>query len=395
VYVVLPLIGVSLFSSCSRKADPKKTETGGPVQSVRVATAQVRPMERTITVMGSFMARERATLSVKVPGRLESIAVDIGSVVKKGDLLAQIEREDYELRVKQAEAALAQARARLGLQQGDDRIDLEKTPTVLQAKALLEDATKSRDRVKELTQSKVLSQSELDTVQAEYTVALNKYQDALQDVRERQALIVQRRAELNLAQQQLVDSTIRAPFDGIVQQREASPGEFLATGTPLLVIASVNPLRLRLEVPERESIKIAPNQMIRATVGDNTNVYLAAVSRVSPMLSSSNRMLVVEADLPGAPALRPGLFAQAAIVVNPNDPAICIPEAAISTFVGLEKAFVVKGEKVEERSIATGRHKNGTAEVLSGIAPGDRVILNPGNMRSGQLVNVEADAKTR
>jgi RND family efflux transporter MFP subunit len=352
-------------------------------------------MERTITVMGSFMAREEAILSVKVPGRLESIAVDIGSIVKKGDLLAQIERQDYELRVKQAEAALAQARARLGLQQGDDRIDLEKTPTVLQAKALLEDATKSRDRVKELTQSKVLAQSELDTVQAEYTVAFNKYQDALQDVRERQALVVQRRAELDLAQQQLVDSTIRAPFDGIVQQREASPGEFLATGTPLLVIASVDPLRLRLEVPERESIKIAPNQKIRATVGDNTNVYLAEISRVSPMLSSSNRMLVVEADLPSVPALRPGLFAQASIVVNSNDPAICIPEAAISAFVGLEKAFVVKGEKAEERSITTGRHKNGTVEILSGIKAGDRVILNPGNMRSGQLVKVEADAKAR
>ncbi|MDB6025055.1 MAG: Macrolide export protein MacA [Verrucomicrobiales bacterium] len=390
---------ILLNTSCGQKpasSAPKDSDAGAPVP-VKTAQAQIRPMERTVTVTGSFNAREQSTLSVKIPGRLQKIVVDIGSVVSKGDLLAQIDPGDYELRVKQAEAALSQARARLGLspQGDDDKIDPEKTPTIQQAKAVLEEARKNRDRIKQLTQEKILAQAELDTVEAAYTVAVGKYQDAMQDVRERQALLVQRRAELNIAQKQLIDTTITSPFDGIIQQRRASPGEFLATGIPLLSIAAVNPLRLRLEVPERESSRIAPGQPIRVTVGGNTNVYTAEISRVSPMLSESNRMLVVEADVPLAAGLKPGLFAQAVIVINTNDPALVVPESAIASFVGIEKAFIIKDHKALEKSITTGRRKNGLVEVRSGLASGDSVILNPTKMRSGQTVVEEADAKTR
>ncbi len=378
-------------SSASKESDATT------VRAVKTFTAQVRPMERSITVTGSFNARERSTLSVKVPGRLDTMAVDIGSVVAKGDVLAQIEKEDYVLKVKQAEALLTQARVRLGLspEGNDDQIDTEKTATVQQAQAVLDEALANRDRIKALTKEKISAQAELDTAEAAYRVALGKYQDALHDVRERKGLLVQRRAELNLAQKQMVDSTIRAPFDGVVQQRRASPGEFLEMGTPLLVIAAVNPLRLQLEVPERESTRISVGQPIRITVSEDTNVYSAVVSRVSPMLSESNRMLVVEADAPGAPTLRPGLFAEASIVVSTNDPALSIPTNAVTSFVGLQKAFIVKEGKAVEKSITIGRRRNGLVEVINGIAPGDKVILDPAKIRSGQSVTEEADAKAR
>lgn len=390
------LLALSICS-CGQKPAPQKKITEGDARPVKTARAQLRPMERRLTVTGSFSARERATLSVKVPGRLEKIEVDVGSVIKKGDVLAQIEREDYELRVKQSEATLAQARARLGLspQADDDKIDLEKTPVVQQAKAVFDEAGKNQDRVKQLAKEKIASQAELDAVESAYTVASGKYQDALQDVRERQALLVQRRAELNLARKQLIDSTILSPFDGIVQQRRASLGEFLEMGTPLLVVAAIDPLRLQLQIPERESAHVAPGQPIRVTVGGSTNSYTAQLNRVSPMLSESNRMLVAEADVVATPALRPGLFAQASIVINTNDPALCIPESAITSFVGLEKAFVVKDGKADERSITTGRRQDGLVEVLSGIVAGDVVILNAAKIRSGQPVIEEVNAKAR
>ena len=388
-----------LISGCTEKANssvPKDAEASA-TKPVKTYVAQVRPMERNVVVTGSFNARERSTLSVKVPGRLETMSVDIGSVVKKGDVLAQIEKEDYELREKQALALLTQARVRLGLPpEGDyDEIEIEKTPTVQQAQAVLDEATKNKDRIEALTREKILAQAELDSAKAAHRVALGKYEDALQDVRERKALLVQRRAELSLARKQLVDSTIYAPFDGVVQQRRASPGEFLEMGTPLLVIAAVNPLRLQLQVPERESTHINVGQSIGITVGDDTNIYSAEISRVSPMLSESNRMLVIEADVPGVPALRPGLFAQASIVISSNDPALSIPTNAITSFVGLQKAFVVKEGKALEKSITTGRRKNGLVEVVAGLAPGDKVILDPAKLRSGQPVTEEADAKAR
>jgi hypothetical protein len=152
---------------------------------------------------------------------------------------------------------------------------------------------------------------------------------------------------------------------------------------------------LRLQVPERESSTIIPGQPIRVTVEGNSNVYTAEISRVSPMLSESNRMLVVEADVPASPALRPGLFAQAAIVVSKNDLALSIPESAVTSFVGLEKALVVQQGKAVEKSIRAGRRNNGFVEILSGIDANDTIILNPGKIRSGQAVIEEADAKAR
>jgi RND family efflux transporter MFP subunit len=380
--------------SCSQKGAKKVTETDAP-RSVSTARADIRPMQRTLTVNGSFAAREVATLSVKVPGRLDTILVDIGSVVKKGDVLARIEQVDYKLRVEQAKATLEQARARLGLSpKGDnDKIDIKTNSVVQQAKAVLDEARKNRDRIKELAKSKILSQAELDTAEADYTVAVGKYQNALEDIRERQALLVQRRAELNLAQKQFVDSTIVAPFDGIVQQRRASVGEYLTAGTPLLEVANVDPLRLQLQVPEREAARIRQGQSVEIAVDGSTNLYSASISRVSPMLSQSNRLLIVEADVPAKPELRPGLFARATIVIQEDDPALAIPESAVTSFVGLEKAFVIEKGKASERSITTGRRKNGFVEIVTGLKPGDSVILDAEKVRAGQAVIEEANAK--
>lgn len=380
------------LTACKKQDSPREAKESGPVLAVRTAAVEMRPMPRVINASGSFNAQERSTLSVKVPGRLERITVDIGSAVTKGDLLAQVEREDYELRVRQAEGALAQARARLGIEGEADQVDVAQTPVVRQAKAVLDEASKNRDRIRELTTQKILSQSELDTAESAYTVALGKYHDALQDIRERQALVLQRRAELEFSRKQLQDSTIHSPFDGIVQQRRASLGEFLSVGTPLLVVAAVNPLRLQLEVAERQSTQVGLGQAIRVRVGSSTNVYLTQIARVSPMLSASNRMLVVEADVPASPELRPGLFAEAAIVVNEAEPALSVPESAVTSFVGLEKVFLLKEGKALEQSVATGRRHQGQVEVLSGVKPGDRVILDPTRLRSGQRVE-EAHAK--
>lgn len=385
------------LAACGQKSNPQNNANATAPVKVETAIAQIRPMERTISVTGSFTARERATLSVKVPGRLETLAVDVGSVIKKGDRLAQIERADYELRLRQAEATLSQARARLGLspEGDDDKVDLEKTPVVQQAQALLGEAKKNLERVKQLATEKIAAQSELDAMESAHTVALGRYQDALQDVRERQALVVQRRAELDVAHKQLLDSTILAPFDGVVQQRRASLGEFLEMGTPLMVVAAIDPLRLQLLIPERESSHVAVGQSIHVTVGGSTNVFSAHLDRVSPMLSESNRMLLAEADLPKSPELRPGLFAQAVIVVQTNQPALTIPESAIASFVGLEKAFVIKDGAAVEKSIVTGRRERGYVEVISGLSSGQKVILGAAKLRSGQPVSEEGNATSR
>src|SRR6266851_287838 len=132
-------------------------------RAVKVAQIGEITMEQTVTVTGTLAAYDQATVSAKVPGRMKSISVDLGSVVRQGQMIAQIEQQDYQLRLQQAEAALAQARARVGLppEGKDDRIDPEKTGTVRQAQALLDDAKGKFDRAQALVQRGVLPRAQL------------------------------------------------------------------------------------------------------------------------------------------------------------------------------------------------------------------------------------------
>ncbi len=391
------LSGALVGAGCNRqpisKADARKEQKPRGVRAVRT---HLEPLERTIRSFGSLSANEQATLSTKVPGRLENRVVDLGAIVRKGDVIAQIDQRDYRLQVQQTEALLAQARVRLGLplQGEDDTVDPDKTSGVRQTRAMLEEARANRDRIVSLSAQKIISKSELETAEANFEVAQSKHEDALQETRTRQALLAQRRAELRIARQQLEDTTIRAPFDAAVQERRANLGEYLPASAPVVTIVRIDPLRLRLEVPERDAPKIAIGQRVRLTIQGTTNVYAGEIKRLSPALDERSRMLRLEADVPNPGLLRPGSFVTADIVVNQTDLAILVPARAMVTFAGIEKVFVSESSRALEKSIITGQRVGKFVEVTSGLNAGETVILDPGNLQTGQTLSVTLEPET-
>ena len=389
---------ILLLSSCSKRpAQPVGAKTGPP-RPVTTTRAVLQPMERTVLATGSLLAEEQATLSVKVPGRLTVVAVDLGSAVQQGDLIAQIEPRDYELRVQQGAAALAQARATLGLPLDgeDDRIAPEDTSPVRQAKAVLEEAAANRDRVLSLSQQGISSAAERDTVQAAYQVALNRYETALDDARTRQASLAQRRAELELAQKQLADTAVRAPFDGVVQTRIANLGEYVATGAPVVRLVKTNPLRLRLDLAERDGHAVRVGQTARFALEGSTNRFEARLVRLSPALDAQSRMLIAEAEVPNDGSLRAGSFVRAEVVVGTDDQRVAVPAVALVVFAGIEKVVLVRTNQAVERPVVTGRRSDTWIEIVSGLEAGQEVVLNPGNLQTGQSVRVEnAEAADR
>jgi RND family efflux transporter MFP subunit len=357
-------------------------------RSVKIAHVSDISMEQTVTVTGTLAAFDQATISAKVPGRVKAISVDLGSVVRQGQILAQIDDQDYQLRLQQADAALAQARARVGLppEGKDDRIDPEKTGTVMQAQALLDDAQVKFKRAQALVERGVLARAQLEGSEAEYKVALSRYQDAVEEIHNRQALVVQRRSELEIARQQLADSSIRAPFDGVVQEKRASIGEYLAAGAPIVNVVRMDPLRLRAEVPERESRNVRAGQQVRVTLEGDPNVYTGKIARISPTITAQNRVLIVEAEVRNNGQLRPGSFARAEIVSADSSQALGVPANAVVTFAGIDKVILVQDGKALEKPVKLGRRTTEWAEVLSGLKTGDVVVVNPGNLQSGQPV---------
>lgn len=396
-FIACSLLAVISFTSAACKSEypasanqNRAGEEKSAPRPVKTARVEEVPLGNSVSVTGTLAAQDQATLSVKVPGRLRTITVDLGSPVRRGQVVAEVEQQDYQLRVQQAEAALAQARARLGLapEGTDDRIDPEQTGTVRQARATLDQARTNRQRAVTLVQQGVIARVEYETADATYKVALSRYQDAMEEIRNRQALLAQRRSELALARQQLADTTISAPFDGIVQEKRASIGEYLAAGAPVVTIVKVNPLRLRAEVPERDAPNVRAGQQVRVTVEGAPNVYTGKIVRLSPTIIEQNRMLVVEAEVINNGSLRPGSFAHADIVTNDASMAVTVPTNAVVTFAGIEKVIVVQNNKAVEKQITTGRRSSDWTEVLAGVNVGDSVVINPGNLQAGQAVNV-------
>jgi RND family efflux transporter MFP subunit len=360
-------------------------------RQVKTATVVEMPIGETVTVNGTLAAYDHATVGVKVPGRLQTISIDLGTVVRKGQLIAQLEQQDYKLRVQQAEAAMAQARARLGLSPdgADDRVSAEDTGTVRQAKAMLDDAKLKRDRAAQLMQQGITPRADFDTADSDYKVALSRYQDALEEIRNRQGLLAQRRSELALAKQQLADTSVYSPMDGVVQEKKASAGEYLAAGAPVVDLVQIDPLRLRVDVPEREAHNIRNGQSVRVTLEGDPGSYLGYIKRLSPTISEQNRVLSVEADVRNNGRLRPGAFVKADIVTNQTNTAITVPPNAIVTFAGIEKVVAVENGHAVEKPVTTGRRGTDWIEIRSGVNVGQTVVVDPGNLQSGQAVIAE------
>jgi RND family efflux transporter MFP subunit len=292
--------------------------------------------------------------------------------------------------VAQAQAALRAARARLALSDEAQEVDAERVAVVREARAELADATRQLERLTSLSSEKVVTQSAVDTAEARRSIAESRLWAALEDVAGRRALLEQRRAELDLALAQLADARIVAPFDGAIAERLASPGDYLSVGEPIARLVRFDPLRLRLEVPERSAHEVRLGQPTRIELEGVERTLIAAVHRLSPELDAANRTLTIELELANADgALRPGSFARASIVVDAEALTLVVPRAALVRFAGIDKVFVVEDGQAVERPITVGRSDDERIEVLDGVEDGERVVLTPGGLASGTAVRAE------
>jgi RND family efflux transporter MFP subunit len=377
-------------SGCDRPATAvPKSET--PSRQVRVVAAAQTQAARVVSASGTLAADDQFVLGTKVVGRLGEINVDLGSRVKKGQAIARIDQSDYRLRVEQAGAALQQSRVRLGLAPSgtSDNVDIEQTATVRQAAAVLKEAKLTHERMIELWDRKLIARAELDAAVAQLTVADGRYQDAIEEVRNRQAVLVQRRSELEIARQQLADTVIASPIDGAVSERQAAVGQYLPAGAPVVTLVRTHPLRLRLPVPEREAGLVRTGQIVHLSVEGDLNKYQGRVARLSPAIAESSRTLMIEAEVPNNQGvLRPGSFAKAEIVIESGQRIVTVPQDAIVTFAGIEKVLTVANGTAVEKRVRTGRRIDDRVEIIEGIAAGDEVVMRPGNLVAGEPVQV-------
>jgi len=171
-----------------------------------------------------------------------------------------------------------------------------------------------------------------------------------------------------------------------VQEKKASAGEYLAAGAPVVSVVRIDPLRLRVDVPEREAHSIHMGQSVRVTLEGDPDSYLGYIKRLSPTISEQNRVLSVEADVRNNGRLRPGAFVKAEIVTNQTNTAVTVPPGALVTFAGIDKVIIVENGKALEKTVTVGRRGTDWIEIKAGVNVGQTVIVDPGNLQSGQAV---------
>jgi RND family efflux transporter MFP subunit len=373
------------IESASRNAKPTEQN----LRKVNTVLAVDKSIEQLVVVTGTLAAEQEIVLGLKVPGRISELPVDLGSTVQKGDVIARLDTTDFALRVRQSEASLQQARVRLGLppEGTSEDVNLEQTAFVREARAQMDSAKARLDRATQLFERGLLAKADLDQVSGAYKVTEAQYTDSLDEGKNRQGVLAQRRSELEIARQQLADAVLYAPIGGAIRQRHANQGQYLAAGAPVVTLVQMNPLRLRTEVPERDALNIRIGMMVRVAVEGAAGTHQGRVVRLSPAIDEANRTLLVETEVSNSGnSLRPGAFARAEIIASSSQQALLVPAAAIVTFAGIDRVFTVQDGQASEKRVRTGRHTEAGVEILEGISAGDKVVIEPGNLTDGEKV---------
>jgi RND family efflux transporter MFP subunit len=300
-----------------------------------------------------------------------------------------LDASELELRVRLAQSQLEQACATIALKPTDDEttIKIENAAPVMLEQALLDEANSALERGKPLVASRAMTAAQMDTLVAQVNAAEARYRSALNTVREQIALIGVRRTELALARQAVDDARILAPFDGVVDQRRVAPGEYVQVGQAVVTLIRSDRLRFTAGVPESKADDVELGQIVNLEVAGVENPPDATVCRVSPVVMQTSRSVRIEADVPNESAqLQAGLFAEADIVVDPDAEALAVPASAVTRFAGVQKVWRVAEGNASQLTVRTGREENGRIEILSGLAPGDQVIITAEDGHDGPVV---------
>ena len=371
------LATATLWPACTsadgKAEDPAATAEAGAV-SVSPAAAVEQPLTRFIRASGSLTAEEQADVAAEIAGRIVATPVERGTPVQEGTVLVRISPAEAEAQLREAEANAAQIEARLGIANGG-AFNANDVPEVRTAKGALDLAENEFNRIRSLLDQRVVSQSEFEQRRTQFEAARQQYDSARNGASQQFQALQGARARVALARKALADTTVRAPFTGLVGERVVSVGDYVTKGARVAVVVRVNPLRIQLTVPEQFISAVAVGAQVTFQVDAFPGrEFTGTVRYISPALEATRRALTIEAVVANpANELKPGLFATARVEHPERTPGIMVPKSAILTTAGVSRVYVVNGDHVEERIISLGQEADTLVEIATGLKPGEKV----------------------
>src|SRR3954463_2727174 len=369
------LIAVALAAGGCSKAETAARNREDAVKTVKIEPVSEQTVTRTVEVVGTLAAIDDVTVSSEADGVVSKILHDLGDRVHTGDLLVELDREKAEYNLAQQRAALARALAQYGAPDPQHLPPSEKTPDVQKASADLAQAKQGFDRASQLFKRTLVPQQTLDDAATTLQSKQASYDLSLQNAKNLRASIQASEASTKLADRQLRDTEIRAPFDGIVEKRLGNIGELVKTQMPVMAVVRVDPLKVIAEIPEKMAPWIKEGQPVQLRVDAYPDqVFEGKLSRISPAVNTATRAFPFEALVPNKDAtLKPGTFARVHIESGKVDRVLTLPYAVMQYRYGVNRVFTVDGGKAAARELKVGERLGDRIEIISGIKAGERV----------------------
>ncbi len=369
------LAGVTWGCSKTETAQARGRDTAA--KSVQVEEVRQETVRRAVEVVGTLAAVDQVTLSSETEGKVSKILADLGDRVTAGQALIQLDNEKQQYNFDQQKAALARALAQYGAPDPQHLPDIEKTPDVQKASADLQQAKQSYDRANELFKRTLVPRQTLDDAETALQSKRASYDSSLQTAKNLRASIQASEATMKLADRQFRDTQIRAPFDGYIEKRLVNLGELVKAQMPVIAVVRVDPLKAIAEIPEKMAPWIKDGQAVELHVDAYpSRTFEGRMSRVSPAVNTATRAFPFEALVPNRDAvLKPGTFARVHIDSGKEDPVLTLPYSALQYRYGVNRVFVVDGEKLTVRELKVGDRMGERIEILSGVNAGDRVAV--------------------
>jgi RND family efflux transporter MFP subunit len=338
--IVLALCTPIFYCSCSKDSDENVGESDTRFAvSVNVAPVVRTGIKSTIHAVGTVKALNQAKISAKIPGKVEKILADEGDRVDADQKLAQLEKTDFMLTVRQAEAAVAMAEANF-------------------SKAKAEWA-----RAEELFNKGISSQQQYDLAKSAFEVA--------------EASVKQAKADFGLASNQLRNADVTTLFGGTVTHRYIDIGERVNPGQPLFEVAEIDPIEIEIGVSDKRFSELKLDQPVIITVdGYPDDSFDGTVKTIQPAIDPMTRTFNVTVGVanPGE-LLKPGMFARAEIEIGYHADALVMPRAALLEEEGKYYVVAVRDGKAHRVEITLGFRDRDKIEVPSGLSEGEQVVL--------------------
>lgn len=391
-FLAIATLAVGGLAGCHKSPGPASApEAAKPPEPIEaeVVTVALETWPSIVRCQGSLVADDQTILGSRVAGLVRETLVDVGDHVKPGQTLVALDDSEFKLQLAAAEAALLQARALIGLKPGDpvSKLDPQNAPPVREARATWDDTKGRSERWQRLRSQNAVTEEELQALIAAEKVAEARLASAINGVNSNIAQVAVRSAEVDQAKQRLRDANILAPFAGAVQQRMIAAGTFVQIGTPLLTLVRLDVLRFRGSVPERLATQLKIGQNVRLSIESIAEPVDAKITRINPALDMASRSLTFEALLDNKEGeLRPGLFAEAQLTIDPAAQAVVVAGSSLVEFAGAQKVWRVVDGSAKEQMVRPGRRSEGLVEIVEGLTAGDQILINGSLGRVAKVV---------